>query len=236
MAVFPHHPCPGRAAGAARFRIRFWTCSAQLGPNSLRVHPRRLEKRSVGSAACCHNQSIPSVPACAVRREGPLLGAFSGLASPVLLSGCDAHPGLGVGAGPKSTHPSQATPGRGCPCWLASLGLCIAPQGARGERAALAASLHSLLTLFTTTGWIPSGSEAAWAERKAGFGLQPLLPQGSSSSSRTSGLHCRQGQGEGMNSQRPLEAGSCLQANNLCAEDREECRARARRDSFETEL
>lgn len=83
--------------------IGFWTCSAQPGPNSLRAHPCRLEKRSVCSAPCRQDQSISSVPGCPGTREGPLLGAFSGLASPVLLSGCDAHPGLGVGAG-RSPH------------------------------------------------------------------------------------------------------------------------------------
>lgn len=170
---------------------------------------------------------------------------------PRALSGCDAQPGWVWERGrsprtpPRTRQGGDIRAGRwlwdrglfpGAPAWLRV-------PGGRPEEQPWPLPCAPLLTLFTTAGWIPSGSEAAWAERKAGFGLQPLLPPGSSSSSSSSGgsgssptpgPRCRQG--EGTNSQRPLEARSCLQANSLCAKEGEECRARARRDSFETEL
>lgn len=80
-------------------------------------------------------------------------------------------------------------------------------------------------------GWIPSGSEAAGAERKAGFGLQPLLLPPSPPPLRWErGWRSRRtvtpgptlparGREKGKEP-RKLWTGSCFQANRLCANER----------------
>lgn len=111
---------------------------------------------------------------------------------------------MGVREGPKSTHSTQPScPQQGgaptpvSPVWRTGFpqgeARAVCAQASRDVRASLhipgggkggredsvlpgqLPCLSSECCLPVERGWIPSGSEAAWAERKAGFGLQTLL-------------------------------------------------------------